>query len=52
MVEKFNRLFESIKIGEIEIKNRIAMAPIGIGGLVNLDGSPGPRAIDPMRSHG
>jgi len=46
MDRKFNRLFESIKIGEIEIKNRIAMAPMGIGGLVNLDGSPGPRAID------
>jgi 2-enoate reductase len=46
MVKKFNRLFESIKIGEVEIKNRIAMAPMGIGGLVNLDGSPGPRAID------
>ena len=46
MVGKFNRLFESIKIGEVEIKNRIAMAPMGIGGLVNLDGSPGPRAID------
>ncbi|MGZ3494225.1 MAG: oxidoreductase [Thermodesulfobacteriota bacterium] len=46
MDRKFNRLFESIKIGEIEIRNRIAMAPMGIGGLVNLDGSPGPRAID------
>ena len=46
MVGKFNRLFESIKIGEVEIKNRVAMAPMGIGGLVNLDGSPGPRAID------
>jgi 2-enoate reductase len=46
MVGKFNRLFESIKIGEVEIKNRIAMAPMGIVGLVNLDGSPGPRAID------
>ena len=46
MAGPFNRLFESIKIGEVEIKNRIAMAPMGIGGLVNLDGSPGPRAID------
>jgi len=46
MVRKFDRLFESIKIGEVEIKNRVAMAPMGIGGLVNLDGSPGPRAID------
>src|SRR5512136_254777 len=46
MVGKFNRLFESVKIGEVEIKNRIAMAPMGIVGLLNLDGSPGPRAID------
>ena len=46
MDRKFNRLFEPIKIGEIEIKNRIAMAPMGIAGLVNSDGSPGPRAID------
>lgn len=46
MDRKFDRLFKSIKIGEIEIKNRIAMAPMGIAGLVNLDGSPGPRAID------
>jgi len=46
MDRKFNRLFETIKIGEVEIKNRVAMAPMGIAGLVNLDGSPGPRAID------
>jgi 2-enoate reductase len=46
MAGKFKRLFEPIKIGEVEIKNRIAMAPMGIGGLINLDGSPGPRALD------
>ncbi len=46
MNREFDRLFESIKIGGIEIKNRIAMAPMGIGGLLNPDGSPGPRAID------
>ncbi len=46
MSRNFNRLFESIKIAEIEIQNRVAMAPMGIGGLVNSDGSPGPRAID------
>ena len=46
MASKFRRLFEPIKIGEVEIKNRIAMAPMGIGGLLNLDGSPGPRALD------
>jgi 2-enoate reductase len=46
MDSKFRRLFEPIKIGKVEIKNRIAMAPMGIGGLLNLDGSPGPRALD------
>jgi 2-enoate reductase len=46
MASKFRRIFEPIKIGEVEIKNRIAMAPMGIGGLLNLDGSPGPRALD------
>jgi 2-enoate reductase len=46
MAGKFSRLFEPVKIGEVEIKNRIAMAPMGIGGLVNSDGSPGPRALD------
>jgi 2-enoate reductase len=46
MASKFTRLFEPIRIGEVEIKNRIAMAPMGIGGLLNLDGTPGPRALD------
>lgn len=39
------KLFTSLQIGEVEIKNRIAMAPMGILGLLNPDGSPGPRAI-------
>ena len=39
-------LLEPIKIGKVEIKNRVAMAPMGIGGLTNADGSPGPRAVD------
>jgi len=42
----FKNLFEPIQIGSVEIKNRIAMAPMGILGLTNPDGSPGPRAID------
>lgn len=46
MVGKFKWLFEPIKIGEVEIKNRVAMAPMSIKGLADLDGSPGPRAID------
>ena len=43
---KYKKLFEPIKIGEVEIKNRIAMAPMGITGLVNPDGGLSPRGID------
>ncbi|KJS21754.1 MAG: 2-enoate reductase [Clostridiaceae bacterium BRH_c20a] len=39
-------LFTPIKIGSVEIKNRVVMAPMGILGLVNADGSLGPRALD------
>jgi 2-enoate reductase len=46
MTARFARLLEPVKIGGIEIKNRIAMAPMGIVGLLNPDGSPGPRALD------
>ncbi len=46
MKKPFRTLLPPIKIGNVEIKNRIAMAPMGIGGLVNIDGSMGPRAID------
>jgi len=46
MEDLFRHLFKSIKIGGVEIKNRIAMAPMGIGVLANIDGSLGPRAID------
>ena len=46
MGNEYRKLFEPIKIRKVEIKNRIAMAPMGITGLVNPDGSPGPRAID------
>jgi 2-enoate reductase len=42
----FSHLLQSTKIGGVEIKNRIALAPMGINGLLNLDGSLGPRAID------
>jgi 2-enoate reductase len=42
----FAKLLEPIKIGKMEMKNRIAMAPMGIGGLLNPDGSPGLRALD------
>jgi 2-enoate reductase len=42
----YPKLFEPISIGKVTIKNRIAMAPMGIVGLTNPDGNPGPRAID------
>ena len=40
------RLFSPIQVGKIEIKNRIAMAPMGTLGMANPDGSLKPRAID------
>jgi 2-enoate reductase len=43
---KFTNLFKPIKIRDLEIKNRIAMAPMGLAGLVNIDGSLSQRAID------
>ena len=42
----FPRLFEPVTIGNVNIKNRIAMAPMGTVGLTNPDGNPGQRAID------
>jgi 2-enoate reductase len=42
----FKHLFEPVKIGSTEIKNRIAMAPMGLAGLNNTDGGLGPRAVD------
>jgi 2-enoate reductase len=40
------KLFDPIKINEVEIKNRIAMAPMGVGGLVTEDGCFSKRAED------
>ena len=34
MKEKYQNLFEPIKIGKLEIKNRFVMAPMGPGGLM------------------
>jgi 2-enoate reductase len=42
----YPKLFEPIIIGNVEIKNRIAMAPIGLVGLRNPDGSLKQRCID------
>jgi NADH:flavin oxidoreductases, Old Yellow Enzyme family len=41
-----SKLFEPIKIGKVEVKNRIAMAPMGAFGLISDDGSFNQRAID------
>jgi 2-enoate reductase len=46
MSNKFNKLLEPIKIGKVEIKNRIAMAPMGVLGLTNPDGSLNKRGVD------
>lgn len=46
MSDKFSKILEPIKIGTVEIKNRIAMAPMGILGLTNPDGSLNKRGID------
>ena len=41
-----NKLFEPIKIGKVEVKNKISMAPMGAFGLCNDDGSYNQRAVD------
>jgi len=43
---KFSNLLSSIKIGKVEIKNRVAMAPMGAIGLVHLDGSLRQRGVE------
>jgi len=43
---KFRMLFEPIRIGRILINNRIAMAPMATGGLLNPDGTLTQRAMD------
>lgn len=45
-VEGFGPLFEPVRIAGVEIQNRIAMAPMRTGGLVNPDGSLTQRCID------
>jgi 2-enoate reductase len=40
------KLFEPGKIGKLEVKNRIVMAPMGIIGLVELDGRISQRGVD------
>ena len=46
MQGNLGKLFEPVKIGPVEIKNRVAMAPMGIVGLVNSEGSLTQRGIE------
>ena len=45
-MNKYKRLFESIKIGKCEIKNRFALAPMGPLGLGDSEGGFNQRGID------
>lgn len=44
--ESYRSLFRPIRIGNLEIKNRIAMAPMGLFGLVTQEGGFTSRAAD------
>lgn len=46
MNEKYKVLYEPIKIGKLEIKNRYVLAPMGPGGMCNADGSFNERGIE------
>jgi len=46
MKEKYQNLFEPIKIGKLEIKNRFVMAPMGPGGLCDADGTYNERGVE------
>jgi len=46
MQEKYKILFEPVKIGKLELKNRFVLGPMGPGGLVNADGSFNKRGMD------
>jgi len=40
------KILTPVEIGKVKIKNRVAMAPMAIRGLLEPNGIPGPRAID------
>jgi 2-enoate reductase len=46
MPSDFSKLLQPIKIGMVQIKNRVAMAPMGNLGLANPDGSFHQRCLD------
>ncbi|MCP4686765.1 MAG: FAD-binding protein, partial [Desulfobacterales bacterium] len=43
---EFDALFQPLEIGKVRLKNRIAMAPMGIDYMVNPDGSLNRRVVD------
>ena len=43
---KHSKLFEPIKIGKVEIKNRISMSPMNVFGLITLGGAHSQRATN------
>ncbi len=46
MSKKFQTLFNPIKIGNVRLKNRIVMAPMGIEYMVDPDGNLNQRVVD------
>lgn len=46
MSQRFQRLFDPISIGNVRLKNRIAMAPMAVDYMVNPDGSLNQRVVD------
>ncbi|MBP2628171.1 MAG: 2-enoate reductase [Firmicutes bacterium] len=46
MTYKYKKLFEPVKIGSVEIKNRFAMAPMGPLGLADAEGGFNQRGIE------
>lgn len=46
MKDKYKVLYDPIKIGKLEIKNRYVLAPMGPGGMCNADGSFNKRGIE------
>ena len=46
MLPRFGKIFEPVNINGLEIRNRIAMAPMAVVGLLDSDGSLSQRAVD------
>lgn len=45
-MERFPNLFEPVQIGKVQMKNRIAMAPMGVLNMLTPEGSPTQRVVD------